>query len=273
MYCACRFRMVAVPGEAVVSTKVESLKKFKKVKLASSASGRGQLPLKRKAAAKVTVQTKKVAVNPGHQKATIIKKKLAMSGMECCLVKDFSEWAAALCIEHSKEFVLHYDTISSGLISEVAMNEMLPGLLEVKVLLNMNSVAFEARGWNGMKCYEDYWHPQRMQQLWMMDKYWVTLTNAPFCWWVRILICDMRVCLFTEVQRSAASLCMERAWMTLPSCPRTFATSGKLLRSKKTHASLLWKLYFTKLVSLDRGGATWSTFKVGKCIYDHSVQS
>lgn len=82
---------MAVPGEACVSTKVEVPQKFKKVKLASASSSKPVLPLKRKAAAKVAVQTKKPATSLAQQQSVLLKKKIAMQGITCQLIRDFSE--------------------------------------------------------------------------------------------------------------------------------------------------------------------------------------
>ena len=80
--------MVAIPGEAVVSTRVESIKKFRKVKLASAGS-KLPLPLKRKST-KATVEVKKPAPNMALQ-TTHLKKKLHMTGISTLLVKDFTQ--------------------------------------------------------------------------------------------------------------------------------------------------------------------------------------
>lgn len=82
--------MVAVEGEACVSTKVEVPQKFKKVKLAST-STKPTLPLKRKSSMKVSVQTKKSTTSAAEQQSVLYKKKLAMSGITCLLARDFSE--------------------------------------------------------------------------------------------------------------------------------------------------------------------------------------
>ena len=80
--------MVAIPGEATVSTRVEVMQKFRKVKLAS-ASSKLPLPLKRKST-KVTVEVKKPPSNASLQ-TTYLKKKINMTGVSTLLVKDFTQ--------------------------------------------------------------------------------------------------------------------------------------------------------------------------------------
>lgn len=86
--CQCRFRMVAIPGEAVVSTKVEPIKKFRKVMLASAAT-KLPLPLKRKSI-KASVEVKK-PVSSTIVQTTYLKKKLHMTGVSTLLIKDFTQ--------------------------------------------------------------------------------------------------------------------------------------------------------------------------------------
>lgn len=81
--------MVAVPGEAVVSTKVEPIKKFRKVKLAAAVT-RPQLTLKRKSM-KTTVMFKGSDSSLALQQKTTLRTKLQMTGVSTQLSKDFTQ--------------------------------------------------------------------------------------------------------------------------------------------------------------------------------------
>ena len=89
----CRFRMVAVPGEAIVSTKVEAIKQFKKVKLASLLDPQRR-PLSKIPALKVTVKAKQTPQrSTATQTGPTLKRKLVMGSTSGRLMEDFSKWA------------------------------------------------------------------------------------------------------------------------------------------------------------------------------------